>query len=184
MERQLGKLEDIHKGHLRRYEFAVQRTFGDILDAACGCGYGSRMLWDTGSEVTGIDIDATTIEYARKNYPGPDYLVGDVREAIKTVDWVVSFETIEHLTNPEGALKAFRAGARNLIVSTPNSDFFPFRPESYVGDDYPHIKHYSPHEFTRLLEDCGWEVVERYGQVTKTSLVTSDEGFFQIYVCQ
>jgi SAM-dependent methyltransferase len=188
MERQLGRLEEIHKGHVRRYEFAANLVSGDVLDAACGCGYGSRMLMDAGCNVVGIDIDEKTIVYAKKNYSGPEYIVCNVcpdeKFSLGYFDWVVSFETIEHLPNPGKALRAFRECAENLIVSSPNSDHYPFRPESYAGDMYPHLRHYSPKELEDLLNSCGWEVVGRYGQAQKIKHVDEREGPFQVMVCE
>lgn len=186
MERQIGKLSDIHKGHVRRYEFAAERVSGDVLDAACGCGYGSRMLMDAGCNVVGIDIDQKTIEYAKKNYAGPEYIVCNVESDLTLgyFDWVVSFETIEHIRNPVKALKAFRERAEKIIVSSPNSEHYPFKAESYKDDDYPHLRHYSPAEFENLLVSCGWEVAERYGQATKIKVVDKREGPFQILVCK
>lgn len=141
-------------------------------------------MWDGGCEVKGIDIDPLTIEYAKRNYRGPEYEIKDVRDAVGFYDWVVSFETIEHIPEPEKALRAFRACAANLLISSPNSDYYPFKPESYVGDAYPHLRHYSPKEFDALLTSCGWEPIERYGQVKKFKTVTKDEGYFQIVVCK
>jgi hypothetical protein len=186
MERQLGSLQEIELGHKRRYEFATERVYGSILDSACGCGYGSKMMWDAGCEVCGVDIDQATIEYAKKNYRGPDYEVKDVAnlDLDEMFDWVVSFETIEHVPDPKMALVQFRKCANNLLISSPNSDFYPFNPESYKGDQYPHLRHYSPKEFDELLKSCGWEVIERYGQVKKFKPVTKDDGFFQIVVCK
>ena len=55
------KLKHIHPGHKARYEFAVDRVSGKILDSACGVGYGSKMLMDSG-QVTGIDICPEAID--------------------------------------------------------------------------------------------------------------------------
>lgn len=185
MERQWqSSLSQIHPGHLRRYEFAASRVWGRVLDAACGCGYGSKILSDAGCEVTGMDIDQKTIDFARKNYPTPLYIVGDARQPLEVdFDWVVSFETIEHIEHPEKALDAFHC-AQNLILSSPNSDHYPFIPENYKDDDYPHLRHYSPKELEDLLASCGWEVVERYGQFRKHKQVDERQGPFQIVVCK
>jgi 2-polyprenyl-3-methyl-5-hydroxy-6-metoxy-1,4-benzoquinol methylase len=184
LERQLAPdLSGIHPGHLERYFFAAKRVSGIVLDAACGCGYGSKIMHDSGSFVTGIDLEKEAIDYARLNYPGPEYILADVNKYSGEYDWVVSFETIEHLPEPEKALKLFRR-CKRLIVSTPNQSHYPFDPAKFAGDRFPHVRHYTPAELDELLRSCGWKVLERHCQVGKKSNVTrGTEGMFIVYVC-
>ena len=185
-ERQVSpSLSGIHPGHIERYRFACQHAKGSVLDAACGCGYGSKMLHDSGCEVTGIDLEAEAIDYASQHYKGPGYLVGDVQSVIPAgFDWVVSLETIEHLPNPEAALKNFRA-SKNLVVSTPNEERYPFNPDKFRGDRFPHLRHYTPEGFETLLKDAGWEVVGKFCQRQKTSPVElGTDGMFLVYLCR
>lgn len=175
-------LKFIEKGHKHRYNFAKTKVSGFVLDAACGCGYGSHILSEV-AEVTGIDLDKETIKFAKKNWPGPTYKVADVRESQGQFDWVVSFETLEHLPEPLEALKAFR-DSENLIISTPNELIYPFRLYDSEGADYPHIRHYAPAELEGLLEEAGWKPVERRGQNAKKSEVTLGDGMFLVWVCK
>lgn len=183
-ERQVApSLSGIHPGHLERYFFAARHTEGIVLDAACGCGYGSQILHESGSFVTGIDLEKDAIDYARQNYPGPEYILADVTTFKGKYDWVVSFETIEHLKEPELALKRFRE-SRRLMVSTPNQLFYPFDASKFIGDRFPHVKHFSPSELENLLSDCGWHVYAKFCQQTKISpVVEGIEGMFLIYCC-
>src|SRR5256885_14875768 len=105
----MGPLHSIRPDHVKRYEFAADLLGSlDVLDLACGCGYGSKILHDSGYKVTGVDIDPNTIAYARKNYPGPTYV------AMKAEKWggpwecLVSFETLEHLKDPKSVLDKVR----------------------------------------------------------------------------
>jgi 2-polyprenyl-3-methyl-5-hydroxy-6-metoxy-1,4-benzoquinol methylase len=180
---QAPDLSGIHQGHLERYFFAKDRVSGTVLDAACGCGYGSKIMHDSGSFVTGIDLEREAIDYARLNYPGPEYILADASKYSGEYDWVVSFETIEHLKNPEDALRCFRS-ARRLILSTPNQTHYPFDPSRFEGDKFPHIRHYTPEELDELLKKCGWKVLEKHCQRGKKSTVTrGTDGMFIIYVC-
>jgi hypothetical protein len=157
---------------------------GTVLDAACGCGYGSKIMQDSGAFVTGIDLEQEAIEYARKYYPGPEYILADVTKYHGRYNWVVSFETLEHLPDPVPALVKFRE-SKHLIISTPNQENYPFRPESYEGDRFPHVKHYMPLELDELLKNNNWEVIERFCQPKKTSpVVEGTDGMFLIYVCR
>ena len=56
--------------HEARYNFASKFVNGmKILDIACGTGYGSNILFNSGgTTVYGCDISPEAIEYARKNY--------------------------------------------------------------------------------------------------------------------
>jgi SAM-dependent methyltransferase len=113
--------------HIGRYRFAKDYVRGKrVLDIACGEGYGAAALARAGaSSVVGVDLSAEVCEHARRKY-GLDARPGDA-QAIplpdRSVDVVVSFETIEHVERPDTFL---RECARvlvpegTLIVSTPN----------------------------------------------------------------
>lgn len=137
--------------------------------------------------MTGVDIEPSAIETAKRHYPGPDYLCGSI-ESIPwsgMFDWCVSFETIEHIPNPQEVLNAFRVDCDGLICSTPNQDRYPFDPAKFDGDTYPHLRHYKPDELTELLESCGWEVLQKFCQVGKRDPVThGTNGMFLLYICR
>lgn len=132
MLRECGRRSD---AHLARYMLARSfvRPNDVVLDAACGLGYGSAILWEgsEASSVTGVDCDEGAVEYARQNYgsarPGLAYLTANVEELpavpSNSVDLVVSFETIEHLENPErflGEMKRVLKPGGRFICSVPN----------------------------------------------------------------
>jgi ubiquinone/menaquinone biosynthesis C-methylase UbiE len=112
--------------HLFRYHFALQFINNrDVLDVACGEGYGTAALAAAGARsVTGVDIDPVTCTHAREKY-GIDAKVADATQlpfADRSFDVVVSFETIEHLTNPERFIdECYRVLRPNgvLVISTP-----------------------------------------------------------------
>src|SRR3990167_2646569 len=154
MERQLAStLDGIHPGHVERYRFACTIAKGRVLDAACGCGYGSKMLEDAGCRVVGVDLENEAIQHARTYYAGPGYLIGDILEIpwAGRFDWIISLETIEHLPEADKALKIFRHHGSNLIASTPNQLFYPFDPRKFEGDRFPHLRHWTPGEFEKTL---------------------------------
>jgi 2-polyprenyl-3-methyl-5-hydroxy-6-metoxy-1,4-benzoquinol methylase len=184
--RQYGKsIDQIRLDHVNRYKFASELVSGDVLDAACGVGYGSRILHDAGCRVTGIDIDEKAIAAAKKYYPGPQYICCDVRDCfLGTFDAVVSFETLEHVEKPEVAINYFRGCAKNLVASVPNEEHYPFVAKNFKWDDYPHFRHYRPHEFEKLLTSCGWNVMSKHCQKGKHApVVEGTDGMFIIFVC-
>ena len=110
-DQQRGEL--VHAEHLARYRFASQLASGlDVLDAACGEGYGSAMLAEAvgAARVVGVDVDAQTVAHAQQAY-GLDFRVQDVCDLAledDCFDLVVSFETIEHVEDASRMLAEFR----------------------------------------------------------------------------
>lgn len=144
-----------------------------MLDAACGTGYGTRLLKDTGADhVTGIDISQESIDNALLAYTTEniDFIQADVyhlpfQDAF--FDVVVSFETIEHV--PEGS-KFLEESARVLkdagllIISTPNRTIT--NPGAYLEE--PPLNAYHCYEYT-LPEFIGellkyFNILAIYGQ--------------------
>ena len=116
--------------HWHRYCVALSAVAGKrVLDAACGEGYGSWLLAGAAADVVGVDIDEAAIAHAASRYTGRANLrfvsgscaalpLGDA-----SVDRVVSFETIEHLSSQAAMLAEFRrvlAPDGALILSSPN----------------------------------------------------------------
>jgi 2-polyprenyl-3-methyl-5-hydroxy-6-metoxy-1,4-benzoquinol methylase len=153
--------------HLKRYEFAAPVcTGGQILDAACGVGYGSAYLADVAARVVGVDVDPEAIAYATTHYgrPGVEFVVGDVSALPfppDSFDAACSFETIEHVTGPETVLgelaRVVRPGGA-VIVSTPNA------PRTTRAPRNPfHRTEWSAADFAELLRGF-FPDVTLYGQ--------------------
>lgn len=186
MERQESPtLEGIRADHRYRYEFAASlvEQGNAVLDAACGTGYGAKILHDAGAIVTAIDIYQPAIDFAQAHYPGPYYLRRDIADVEGQYDVIVSFETIEHLYDPWRVLNKFRTKCSLLIASVPNEENYPFNPVTFASDDFPHLRHYTPTEFDDLLGAAGFEVKGKHCQKSKHGKVESGtDGLFLIYV--
>ena len=144
--------------HLHRYLLACELATGKtVLDIACGDGYGSAMLARHAAQVTGVDIDTPTVERARGKYVADNlrFLQGsatDIPLDDDSVDLVVSFETIEHLTEQDRMLYEIRRVLRPegfLLISSP---------DKYEYSDVPgyhnefHLKELYCQEFEALLQ--------------------------------
>ena len=143
-------VREIWYEHWHRYAFARRLAAGNrVLDAACGEGYGSALLSTVAADVTGVDIDAVSVEHARARYAtrlNLRYEQADATElpfADRAFDLVVSFETLEHLAAQERLLKGFArvlADDGVLVISSPDkrtySELAGFRNEFHVRELY------------------------------------------------
>ena len=137
--------------HLGRYLLAKPYVKGKrVLDAACGEGYGSRLMKDWGaSEVIGIDISEEGIEKAKKLFSEDNlhFLVHAVEMlpfSNDSFDLVISLETIEHLDKPEAFLKEITRVLKpggTVIMSCPNDAYYARMDENYINPY--HKKRYS-----------------------------------------
>ena len=125
--------------HMHRYHLACHIAQGrDVLDIACGEGYGSAMLARTARSVTGVDIAQDAIEHAERAYArdGLEFRLGSATEIPLedgSVNLIVSFETIEHLTEHDRMMAELRRVLRPeglLLISSPNKSVYSDR-DSY-----------------------------------------------------
>jgi len=187
--RQHGRqLSDISLHHVHRYQLASRYASGRVLDAACGIGYGTKLLSE-GRVAVGVDCSPTAINWAEEHFPGPEYILGRIEDApwAGSFDTIVSLETLEHLREPVIALKAFRRSCSGiLIASVPNEELYPFKAEVFAKDEFPHFRHYTPQQFQELLEEGGFRVVERFCQVSKAQpeITSGTAGRFLTYICE
>jgi len=175
-ERQIGTtLEQISPDHLNRYEFAaewirVNFAKANVLDAACGIGYGSYLMGRMGAHVIGVDISEEAVANAKEHYSSDNvtYEIADLQGADfpfedSLFDCSVSFETIEHLEDPAIYLKRLASCSKFIIASVPNEDVL-----HYNGYHFPfHFRHYTPVEFEDLMRECGFSVQDKYTQTDK-----------------
>jgi SAM-dependent methyltransferase len=111
-----------------RYVFAGRFAKGCVvLDVASGSGIGTHHLLRAGAKCCiGLDLSPESTQYASSNYPGCNFAVcnaADLCLADRSVDLIVSFETIEHLPDPTAFLLQCKRVLRPnglLLCSTPN----------------------------------------------------------------
>ena len=153
--------------HLKRYLFAAPYCPDKIvLDAACGAGYGTAELGRVAARVVGVDADEAAIAYARSRYARANVVfevmdVVSLRFADDSFDVVVSFETIEHLSDQETFLAEVARVLRPsgaLVISTPNAPATTEEPENPF-----HRIEYSRDDFTALLSER-FATVDLFGQ--------------------
>lgn len=159
---------DISRMHTRRYEFAMNYADSskDVIDVACGEGYGSAMLAQKAHSVIGIDIDRDAVNFASQKYALPNLKfkqggASSLEVPSNSADVIVSFETIEHMSRGDQEYfvrEADRVLKKDgiLIVSTPDKDIYG------EGHNEFHKREMDKREFSTLLSNC-FDVIF-YGQ--------------------
>jgi SAM-dependent methyltransferase len=146
-----------YRRHLVVYRWIAERCRGlDVVDMACGEGYGTDVLARRAARVTGVDANPEAHEHARLKYsrPGVRFARALVEGFDEPCDAVVFLQTIEHVQNPAEILEHFRSMLRPggvAFVSTPN--VLTLAPEGAEKSGNPwHVKEYRAAEFRELCE--------------------------------
>jgi SAM-dependent methyltransferase len=139
------------------YRWIAERCRGlDVVDLACGEGYGTAELARRAARVTGVDANPEAYEHARLKYtrPGVRFVRDLVEWYSEPCDAVVFLQTIEHVRNPGEVLDHIRSMLRPggvAFVSTPN--VLTLAPPGAQKSGNPwHVKEYMPEEFRELCE--------------------------------
>jgi SAM-dependent methyltransferase len=165
-----GAAGEIWYEHWHRYHFVTPLVAGrEVLDIACGEGYGSALLAAHAARVTGADIAATAVAHARARYasrPNLEFREADCAAlpfADASFDVVVSFETLEHIEGQEAFLDEVRRVLRPtgfVVLSCPN--------KAEYSDKRDHINEFHYRELYRdelaALVGARFPHVEWYGQ--------------------
>ena len=133
------------------------------MDAGCGNGIYIRELKDD-FDIHGIDYvaDAAWSENSDR-FSVCD--VVDINKPNESFDTVAAFEVLEHVPQPERALREFHRVARNhVILTVPNCDL-PTGMQStgltfYHYTDRTHVNFFTLKSFTELCESEGFRIVE------------------------
>lgn len=149
---------EIRHEHFHRYAWCAPLVEGkEVLDVACGEGYGSAILAGYARSVIGIDISEEAVQHASHAYGEVSNLrfaTGDASNislSDASVDVVVSFETIEHLLQQEEMIGSIRRVLRPdgfLILSSPNKRVYS---ELSGHHNEFHVKELSFEELNDLL---------------------------------
>jgi 2-polyprenyl-3-methyl-5-hydroxy-6-metoxy-1,4-benzoquinol methylase len=169
-----GRLIDAE--HRARYWWASSLVKGkNVLDAACGTGYGANILAAGGAaSVVGVDRATHVIEFARRHAEGvASFEVGDLLElpfADAAFDVTVCFEAIEHVDRPDSALDELARVLHPdglLAISSPNRDVYargnPHHRYEFVPEElrfalrarFKHVRLLRQHDWlaTAILDD-------------------------------
>jgi SAM-dependent methyltransferase len=143
--------------HLVVYRWIAHHCGGlDVVDLACGEGYGAAALAEHAATVVGVDANPEAHEHARLKYrrPGLRFVCDLVETFAEPCDVVAFLQTIEHVREPAALLEHIRGTLRPggvAYVSTPN--VLTLAPPGSERSANPwHVYEYRAHEFRTLCE--------------------------------
>lgn len=147
-----------------RLDALLHHAGQDVLDAGCGNGNYVLHLADH-LRIRGIDYK----HFAAWDQRPELFSISDAQRLQlpdASVDTIVSFETLEHLPDPESALREyFRVARRNLIVTVPNCQLTPGqRTSGQIYNhwiDRTHVNFWDLDTLCRQIETAGFTVAQR-----------------------
>lgn len=161
-------------------DFAMRESGKKIIDIGCGYGNYSKELMRLGKEVKGIEYNIDYVKKAKEN--GVDCAQGDAHKLkIKdsSFDTALLFEVLEHIPDPEKAIKEALRVADKVLVTVPNSSALK-RLES-VGLTYyhmiteDHINFFSESDFAEFAQKIGANIDIKPSEPTMLSSLVEDK---------
>ncbi len=146
----------------------VPNINGNVVDLSCGDGAIAIELAHYFSAMPWLGDFAKDRAY---QFAGP--LEKTLDQLPVFADLFICSETIEHLDEPDNALRKIRGKAGQLLLSTPIGETGTDNPEHYWGWDCEAVG--------AMLEDTGWK------PVMATNLLFNDKQFsynYQIWLCK
>ena len=158
-EHWLDRIEDL-AGRI-----AGEEPAGRVLEVGCGEGEIARRLHARWGDVTAIDLPDAGLRAGWLDVPGPRFLHADAERrpfADDAFDVLVSVEVLEHLRDPERALREYaRVTRSHLLLSVPREpmfrmgNFFAGRYVRDLGNTPGHLNHWSTPAFIRFCSQVG-----------------------------
>jgi len=153
-------------GHLQADRwYTTQKYAGhEVLDVGCANGIYVQELLNMGHKVIGVDL----LPYDEWSYLPNTIVLSDARNlpfADNSFDTIISFETLEHVPDPETALAEYhRICTKNIIISVPNCDLPDIMSHSgltfYHYIDRTHVNFFTPTSLKEMVENQGFKVQE------------------------
>jgi len=142
---------------------AKELDVSTVLDVGCGEGFTLSRLAQAhvGKKREGIEYLDTAIALGKKEHPSITIKKGtiyDLPYKDNSIDLVICTEVLEHLEDPEAALKELvRVSKKYCLFSVPHEPIFILsnllrgKNLSRLGNDIEHINHWSRRGFIRFI---------------------------------
>lgn len=150
-----------------------------VLEVGCGLGGFAKILHEKGFDVVASDTSAFIIEKAKRLNPNVKFFISNIESNIKVkdsgYDAIFAFEVMEHLVNPEKALKNLKRKLKPgglLIFTTPY-------PTKRTTGDPTHISVKEPESWIKLGQKLGFKNL-KYKYATFIPFFYRYSSFFSI----
>jgi len=136
-----------------------------VLDVGCGEGFTLNKLKENkiGKTHEGIDYSKEAITLGKKAYPSLHIVQGniyDLKYKDNSFDLVICSEVLEHLENPQKALRELtRVSRRYILLSVPNEPWFYLFNYTQWGKDIGHINKWSKNKFVKFIKLKSYKVI-------------------------
>lgn len=169
------RVSELHQATVARLEALAPR--GRILEVGSAKGYMLSLLRDRGWDAQGVELSAHASDFAASRLKVPTY-TGTLERyveqpALRRFGVAYSTDVIEHVPSPRRFLQAMHRALEPgalLLIGTPNAaadGIDSFGPD-WLGFNPFHIWLFSRDTLTRLLDHCGFDLVEAvtYGNLS------------------
>lgn len=136
-----------------------------IIEVGCGAGEFLEILEELPVKAYGVEHNSALIEAARnKGLEVAKGFVGNADDSLKHApfDAFISFNFLEHQPDPVGMLQGIYENLTESgvgLITVPSYEYF-IEHSSYYEFIRDHIAYYTEDTLCRLLELCGFEVLE------------------------
>ena len=131
---------------------------GTVLDAGCGDGVPSCLLSAMGFDVTGVEIEALGIKYAKKYCKANVEWINDSIENFlkenRTFDYLYCLDVMEHLDSPQPIVDLMKNIKKFGVIITDDSEARARKKDKY------HVHEFTKKEFKDLFKDYKVEEIE------------------------
>lgn len=157
----LGRFHDAMAAEIKRVGAET------VLDFGCGEGFLLDKMSERGVDLSGyvgIDLRADALDFARRRHAEATFVQADIFEwptDARNFDLVIASEVLEHLPEPEAALRRLvELCSGQLLLTVPHEPWFRLlnlmrgRDIMRLGNHPEHVQQWNPRTFARMVEAC------------------------------
>ncbi len=141
-----------------------------VLDAGCGPGRDANILNEQGLRVTGLDLSAGLLKFARQKYPNVDFIEGNLLSLPfndESFDGVWSNTSLLHLETVEDVKKALSemsrvlkpSGVIHVVVKSQTGENKTAVVSDKLSGHDRFFRYFKTDEITGLLEGTGFRIL-------------------------